>query len=487
MDKNFFDYYPEQIFSPLTGENRRLFWEILISIYHRFFDETTEFVDDAFSASKIRTHIKGVLLAAKVTWVDEASGQKQIIGENDDIDQRVYYCYQRLVDCEWLKIERRGHKDHVFMSPRIVELLQLLDTAGRDVSRHVGGSVLSVHSALGRIMDEKSTATDVVMSLEQAVDESRNMARRMNRLAMHLRDISSKIAEFPDAMKKAEAFFNDFINESSFVDYNDIKKKDHPMRFKRSILRILEDLEFNQVLKARVLTSLEQDQSIGDQATIRLAESIAAIRKVFINTDNLLDRIDKTHSKLVHRFNEALRYRRRAGSDLKGRIEDALALLRKRQSVDSLSLANPSPEIGGISADHLYKIKRQKRQLERQSGTVVREVSLKKKLRDKLHREFLMEMTVTQDRLNEWLQTYFERVDSLSSTDIDVETPEDFAMFIQSLRLCSDSAFLNKKFSETLQEFKFSITLDEVIEHDAVYCRPFEIARRSDAEGNPYV
>lgn len=483
MNKNFFDFYPDQIFSPLTGENRRLYWEVLISIYHRFFDETAEFVDDAFSASKIRSHIKGVLLSGQVTWVDE-SGNKEV---NADIDQRVYYCYQRLVDCDWLKVETRGHKDHVFMTPRIVELLQLLDTAGRDVSRHVGGSVLTVRSALDRIIDDKSTATDVVVSLEQAVDESRNMARRMNRLAMHLRDISSKIAEFSDANQKAEAFFNDFINESSFVDYNDIKKKDHPMRFKRSILRTLEDLEFNQVIRARVLTSLEQDQSVGDRAVLHLSESISAIRKVFINTDNLLDRIDKTHTKLVHRFNEALRYRRRVGSNLREHIEGALSLLKKHQSVASLSVPNPTPAVAGISAEHLYKIKRQKRHLERQAGTEVREVSLKKKMRDTLHREFLMEMTVTQDRLNDWLSTYFERGTSLSSTDIDVETPEDFAMFIQSLRLCSDSAFLNKKFSETLQHYRFDMKSGDVTEHDAVYCRPFEITRRSDAEKDSHV
>lgn len=482
MNKNFFDYYSDQIFSPLTGENRRLYWEVLISIYHRFFDETAEFIDDAFSASKIRSHIKGILLSDQVTWVDEEPSKKDI-----DIDQRVYYCYQRLVDCDWLKVETRGHKDHVFMTPRIVELLQLLDTAGRDVSRHVGGSVLTVRSALDRIIDEKSTPTDVVVSLEKAVEESRNMARRMNRLAMHLRDISSKIAEFPDAIQKAEAFFNDFINESSFVDYNDIKKKDHPMRFKRSILRTLEDLEFNQVVRARVLTSLEQDQAVVAPAIVHMNESISAIRKVFLNTDNLLDRIDKTHTKLVHRFNEALRYRRRVGTNLKEHIEGALAMLKKHQSVESLSVPNPTPEIAGISADHLYKIKRQKRQLERQTGTPVREVSVKKKMRDTLHRAFLMEMTVTQDRLNEWLGTYFKYGDSLSSTDIDVETPEDFAMFVQSLRLCSDSAFLNKKFSETLQHYNFVIKSSEVTEHDAVYCRPFEITRLNGAEGDHHV
>jgi hypothetical protein len=481
MNKNFFDYYPDQIFSPLTGDNRRLNWSILLSLYHRFFDETAEYVDDDFSVSKIRRHIKGLLLSSKVTWVDEESGKKGD-DENVDLEQRVYRCYQRLVDCGWLKIETRGHKDHVFMSPRIVELLQLLDTAGSDVSRHVGGSVLTVHSALERIIDEKSTATDVVVSLEQAVDESKNMTRRMNRLAMHLRDVSSKIAELPDAIQKAEAFFNNFINESSFVDYNDIKKKDHPMRFKYVILRRLDDLEFNHELKSRVLTSLEQDPSIGnhDKALLRLTESIGVIRRVFINTDNLLDRIDKTHSKLVHRFNEALRYRRRVGSDLKVHIEAALSQLKNHKSITSLSVVNTTPEMGGISGEHLYKIKRQKRQLDRQKSTAIREVSVKKKLRDKLHREFLMEMAVTQDRLNDWLGAYFEQADFLSSTDIDVETPEDFAMFIQSLRLCTDSAFLNKKFSEMLKHYEFSITGTDVIEHEAVYCRPFEISRHQD-------
>jgi hypothetical protein len=480
MSKNFFDFYPEQIFSPLSGANSRVFIDVLMSLYHRFFDETADYDEEAVPVSIIKTHIESVLRTAKF-WTDENSGSREVVSDTTDIVQKVHYTYMRLLDCGWLKLERQGHKDYVFMTPRVVELLDLLDNVGRELSRHVGGSVLSVYRNLLGITDknQKTTAPDIVMSLEQAVEDSRSMAKRMRRLAAHLRDLTEKIAEFDDAIKKAEAFFDGFINESSFVDYNEIKKKDHPMRFKADILAMLNDIEFNPVINADVRAAMAADKSIGEQADVKLSESLAKIRGIFINTDNLLDRIDKTHANLVYRFNEALRYRRRAGSDLKERIEDVFSLLRHKPDIESLNVVNQMPEISGISAEHLYKIKRQKRTLDRNNSSQERKVSAVTMMRNRLHRDYLMMMTVNPERLLEWLDETIGSAVFISSKDIAVETPEEFVMFIQSLRLCSGSAFFKDKFSDILNNYTFTISSesDGVSDHDVVRCHEFSIQR----------
>lgn len=477
MAKNFFNYYPEQIFRPLTGDNRRLYLDVLISIYHRFFDETADFDEVSSPAVTIRNHIEDIIKSNQF-WINERSGKRELISEITDLNQSAYYIYQRLIDSGWLKMERQGHKDHIFMSPRIVELMQFLDSAGREISKHVGGSVLSVFNGLKTLVDEKATGPDIVSSLELAVDGSKSMARRMNRLASHLRDLSEKISEFPDAIQKADAFFNDFINESTFVDYNDIKKRNHPMRFKAEILSLIHEVEFNHVIHARVIRSLESDTAIIDQPEMKLDKSLSVIRRIFINTDNLLDRIDKTHVKLVHRFNEALRYRRRVGSDLKECIEDTFALIRGAKQLDDLELSNHMPEIGALSSESMYKMKRKKRILDPNASTKIRKVSAEELLKGKLHRAYLGKMSINDEKLSTWLESLLITSREVSSLEVSVDTPESFAMFIQARRLCSNNSHFNTKFRDTLTLFNFTLTSEDEREHDVVYCREFSIERR---------
>lgn len=478
LAKNFFDHYPEQIFSPLTGDNRRLFLDILISLYHGFFDDDADFDGLSPSATQVRQRVTDILSTSR-TWFDEQTGKPQAIDPTIDLVQKTHYCFQRLVESGWLKVERQGHKDHVFMSPLIIELLEFLDGAGKDISKNVGGSVLTVRDSLDRVLNAKSTDQDIFMSLGQAVDESRKMSRRMNRLASHLRDITEKIAELPDAAQKAEAFFNGFINESSFADYNDIKDKNHPMRFKSDILQMLHKIEFDQLVNQRVVSALEVEHDDRAAAKSALIDAITKIRGIFIRTDSLLDRVDKAHANLVHRFNEALRYRRRAGTDMKVHLEEALTLMRENDLQGSVNLPSQTPEVGGVSEDHLYKIKRQKRQLANVEGSKVRHVSKSVLLKNEMHREYLKRMTVTQDKLNIWLSEIMLSQDEIKSTDIKVETPDGFMLFIQSLRLCSGSAFFNKKFVKTLKQFEFKHSgSQDVAEHDVVYCREFTVKRR---------
>lgn len=326
------------------------------------------------------------------------------------------------------------------------------------------------------------------MSLGQAVDESRKMSRRMNRLASHIRDITEKIAELPDAPQKAEAFFNGFINETSFADYNDIKDKNHPMRFKSDILQMLHKIEFDPLAHQRVVSALEVEHRDNQLAKAALMDAVTKIRGIFIRTDSLLDRVDRAHANLVHRFNDALRYRRRAGTDMKVHLEEALTLLREKDLQNTANIPSQTPEIGAISAEHLYKIKRQKRALSEQDGNTLRQVSKAVLLKNEMHRDYLKLMTVTQDKLNQWLDEIMPQQGELKSTQIMVDTPDGFMLFIQSLRLCAGSAFFNQKFAKTLKQYEFKYSAGQAVaEHDVVYCREFTVKRRYNAKRTDHV
>ena len=464
-----------------------MFLDILMSLYHRFFDDDADFDGVSPSASQVRLRITDILCTTR-TWFDEQTVKEQAIDPSIDQTQKTHYCFQRLVESGWLKVERQGHKDHVFMSPLIIELLEFLDGAGKDVSKNVGGSVLTVRDSLERVLNIKSTDQDIFMSLGQAVDESRKMSRRMNRLASHLRDITEKIAELPDAPQKAEAFFNGFINESSFADYNDIKDKNHPMRFKSDILKMLHKIEFDPLANQRVVSALEVEHRDNQLAKAALMDSLTKIRSIFIRTDSLLDRVDRAHANLVHRFNDALRYRRRAGTDMKVHLEEALTLLREKDLQDTANIPSQTPEIGAISAEHLYKIKRQKRALTEQSGATRRQVSKAVLLKNEMHRDYLKRMTVTQDKLNHWLDEILPQQGELKSTEIFVDTPDSFMLFIQTLRLCAGSAFFNQKFAKTLKQYEFKYSGSKAVaEHDVVYCREFTVKRRYNTQRTDHV
>ena len=478
MTKGFFDYYPNNTFNLLTGENKRLYLDIIILLYKDFFDETSDYEEISFSSFKIRSKIKEELYK-RASWFDEDTQEMICVNDGVDIDAHTSRVYLRLIECGWIKVDRQGHKDHVFMLPRIIELIEFLVSAGKNMSSDVGGSVFSIYQTLNVIRHQQVTDTDISVGLTKAVEDSRLIARRMNRLSSHIRGVSEKISEIGGANEKVDLFFESFIKESSFSDYKDIKSENHPFRFKSVILDFLRDFEFDGSLKDRLIKAVAKTKSIPrEEANEQLMEILSKMRKIFVNTDNLLERIDLSHGKLVRRVTESVQYQKRNISG--GCYREALELIKNKDCIESLDVANSLPQVFSISEDCLYKPKKKREKIAR--GTVVKNhISNEGRLLNKEIRAYQDSISIRDEDLCSWVADKLGSNDSMRSVDIDIVTAPDFFAFVQARRLCGQ---YREGFHATRRNYMFTLNGEELVDHLALFSAEFTIEKSYNKDRN---
>lgn len=81
---HFFNLYPDNIFFPLAGENRRFFLDLIVSMHSKFFSESAEFIDTSIPIPRIKDFIEETLHEG--SWIDGES-------EENSIKSRTIYVY----------------------------------------------------------------------------------------------------------------------------------------------------------------------------------------------------------------------------------------------------------------------------------------------------------------------------------------------------------------------------------------------------------
>lgn len=476
MASKFFNYFPDAIFSPLTGENKRVYLDILMNLYHAFFDESADFEDAHLFDSRVRDCIRNTFIDIKV-WVDEESGNPVDVMDIPDIGGQVYRIYDRLVSTGWLNVERIGHKNHVFMTPRVIELLEFLESAGGDEIREVGESVLGIYSSLKTIVEGRVTQQDMVAGLRGTERNSRAFARRMNRIAANMRDISERIGEMLLLKDKTNAYFEQFINNTSFIELQDIKSNNHPFRYRWDILALIRKIEHDPEVNQRFIDALRQDSSVDDPA-FALNSMLSVVQRIFSNADVMSERIDKNNAKLSKRFADAVRYNRRTRTDTKEKLEQAIQDISKAHPSHLVNLPNRLPYVFAFSEDGLHKPKKARPPVRPPKGVSTKQISSEEAMLSRLRRQYLQDIRVDEAVFHHWLAKLLEgHPKGLSSQDVLIETAPEFAMFIESRRLCSSSHAETSRFKTILKQYDFILTGDELAEHHLLFCRPFLITR----------
>lgn len=479
--KNLFDYYPEAIFNPLSSPNKRLYFEVIESLYQTFFDDSVDYIETTIEITKIKSHIEQILFDSELgTYFDEDNGVEVDLKSIDEFKNRANAIYSKLKESGWLKIDKDGVRQRIFMSPRITSLIDFLSKSSTDFSDEIGGSVFSIYQTLLVVSSQNYGPKDVVAALNNATSQSRRISQRMNNLGAELLDLHEKLGELLDLSEKTKMFFEDFIGNSSFTAYKDIKGVNHPFRFKSEILKLLDNMEYMPNLRNKIITNIQEAGNIdSEKAHSDLIGMLRIIRNVFYNTEPLLDRIDRNHSRLVKRINEAVKYQQRTPTSISESFTKALSLIKQIDSdIGILSVNSPIPKIYAFKDSSFTLPICKKTPIQTKQALVNRSISNHKAMQIKLYRNYAQRLFVTQDGFLKWLEKQFQQheVENISSLNIKVETIEDTIFFSQARRLCKPSHEQKSQFSRAMESYSFTLLSEVAIEHETVICRPFNLA-----------
>lgn len=494
---SFFKRFPDTIFAPLAGSQRQGYLELILFLYRSFFDEASDLIEIAVPPRKVRDAIGHFVASTSDLWLFEEDILDDQTEKTLDLSSKVQRIYQRLIETGWLKLDKEGLKTQVYMSPSVSELCEFLAVAGQNVAKQVGGSVFAIHQTLKGVLAADALPADQAAGLDKALEDSVAIARRMNRLAAYMREVTEQLNEQLMLGNKVSLFFDAFIKESSFADFKDIKNQNHPFRFKTHILAVIDQMEFDSVLNQRLHQSLQRDSDLTPaQAQAKLLQTLHKIRTIFHNTEHLLARIDHSHGRLVRRVSEAIKYSQRTPVGLAHDFKQALATLAQYQQVcdrqNSLeevipTTAHPLAFPKALGGEALAMIRRKKAPPIAFIQQGMRQISLRKQVYTELKRAYSQRLFVTDAGLEAWLVkqwqhkqqasqlTHSKTVFNLYSTELAVKQLEDFVYFATARRLGIRSHQMQSKFKQTLKRYQFTPLGEEAINHGWVTCKAFVV------------
>ncbi|NRP60635.1 Wadjet anti-phage system protein JetA family protein [Marinobacterium sp. xm-d-564] len=463
-----FNKLPDDIFAPLSGQNRQVYQSVLLELADLFFDE--DLIDPFIAKDLVRSTIENAVVKLGVRrWVAESEEEAELPTSSADYTNRIY---RRLVQTGWLEEEQKIYRTYVLLSPSVSYLLRNLVSIARLEKRSYGGTVLNVLSSL------ESAINDPVgrgITLSEAADTAAEFSAHLTDMMLGLRELKISLAESHNPQEIVRGFFDRFVEHILVSDYKTLKTKNNPFRFRRQILSLLRDLQFD-TLKVEMLTEHYQMQYEieSETAEAMVHQHINRIIRIFESVDQRLAIIDDFRYQLEKRVADTVRYMDKTTPGMAARLSRVIAKLAEKdgreippvQSLDQYGFISPS----SIRSPVRRRVETAPRVITQQ------QIDPKVLYMRQLFKEWKARREVKVDRIEAYLDRHFLNGENLvSASEFTIDSIEDYICFSYVRHLNS----LGKKARKTAERYQIEFDEEYVRVADMVECRGFKIHRNN--------
>lgn len=461
-----FNKLPDDLFLPLSGKNRHIYQAVLLHLADLFFDE--DLIDPFVPKDLVRSSIEEAVVRLGVRrWEPEEddTDDQEIPRSSAEYTNRIY---RRLVQTGWLEEEQRIYRAFVLVSPAISFLLRSLVSIANLEKRSYGGAVLNVLSSL------ESAVNDPVgrgITLSEAAQTSAEFSAHLTDMMLGLRELKISLTNADTPQEVVRGFFERFVEHILVSDYKTLKTKNNPFRFRRQILSLLRDLQFDTLKLDQLIRHYqEQFECSYEDAEAMVHQHINRIIRIFESVDQRLDTIDDFRYRLEKRVADTVRYMDKTTPGMASRLSRLVTALARRSRF-------PKPDTleqtGFISPASIRSPIRRRVQAE---PRVIRQQVIDPKVLElrELFKAFKERREVRVDRIEAYLNRHFDGQMALNASQFEINSIEDYICFSYIRHLAS----LGKKAKKTADQFniEFKDSYTEVAE--MVECRDFVIHRK---------
>jgi len=467
-----FNKLPDDIFLPLSGQNRSIYEVVLLELADLFFDE--DLIDPFIPKDLVRSTIENAVVRFGVRrWEAEAGEESELPQSSADYTNRIY---RRLVQTGWLEEEQRIYRTYVLLSPAISYLLRSLVAVARFEKRSYGGAVLNVLSSLEAALNDPSGRG---ITLAEAAQTAADFSAHLTDMLLGLRELKITLAGSSTPQEVVRSFFDRFVEHILVSDYKTLKTKNNPFRFRRQMLSLLRDLQFDPLKQQQLAEHYQLQYEITlEEAEALVLQHVQRIIRIFESVDQRLAAIDDFRYQLEKRVADTVRYMDKTTPGMAARLSRLIAELGKREEREIPRLA--SLEETGFLAPASVRSPIRKRieakpRIITQSEIDPRVLELRL-----LFKEWKERREVKVDRIEAYLDTQFAGRDSLSAVDFRIDSIEDYICFSYVRHLNS----LGKKARKTVERYQIQFEDRYVNVADMVECRGFVIHRNPTGTHN---
>ncbi|WP_146166015.1 Wadjet anti-phage system protein JetA family protein [Stenotrophobium rhamnosiphilum] len=322
MSKPFFDRFPgdPDLLRPLVGPNRRRAWDLLLKLHDDYFGpDAPPPPDEGFKRRNIVVAIENFLLNSSA-WVADDDDHPA-----ENTYQQASVLLSRLLRTGWLIEKRTGVRYFIEMNEPVSAFLEHLKQFAEEGPQYIGADVLMIHNTMNQV---EANPVAQASAFSRAALDARRVISKLKTTRVKVRDLMASLANEAETHAFVKGFFQDYVTGIFIADYRELRTKNHPLRGRDDILRIVSDLrddpEKRELLREGYASFMRNtDKHSIEEAMDRDFERFRRFEEV----ESHLDRLDHSITRAVRQGTSFISYNLRTRGRLEKLLEQAAQVI----------------------------------------------------------------------------------------------------------------------------------------------------------------
>ncbi|EPJ53599.1 MAG: hypothetical protein OFPI_10400 [Osedax symbiont Rs2] len=440
---------------------------MLIELADLFFDE--DLIEPFIAKDLVRSTIEDTVVRIGLRiWEREEEDTEEDYQPPRSTAEYASRIYRRLVATGWLEEEQQIYKSYVLMAPSNSYLLRSLVSIAKMDKRSYGGAGLNVLSSLEAAINDPEGRG---ITLQEASQSASEFSAHLTDMLLGLRELKISLTQSQSPQDIVRQFFDTFVEQILVSDYKTLKTKNNPFRFRRQILTMLRDLQFDSIKLEKLIHHYQlqfENEYLDAEAMVH--GHINRIIRIFESVDKRLDSIDDFRYKLEKRVADTIRYMDKTTPGMASRLSRLITAVAKDSSLLRKHPIRHLENSGFLSPSSIRSPMRRRIQV---APRVIHQQIIDPKVIElrELFKAYKARREVRVDRIEDYLARHFANNDTLQADQFEIGSIEDYICFSYIRHLAS----LGKKGKATNEQYNIEFKENYIEVDDMVTCRDFTI------------
>lgn len=436
---NLFDIVPENLFSVLSSQNKKIYTNALFVIKECYKQEMSLPKDEV--ATAIASKMEDEILQMKLE--DEDFENIEVEYSEVSTTDKAYAILRRLKWAGWIEFEIQddNFNEYVILPDYAIDILNVLYSLCGKRNTEYSMYAYTTYSALKIAIEENTN--QLYTAVMAAYDNSTKLINSLKSLYNNLGRYYRKIIEKTEINSILEEHFGDY---KDYIDkiYHPLKTDDPVNMYKVPICKMVDkivsdNISFEILLSQAVKTGFYENE---EKAKEDLFQKLFEIQAIYSDINRKIKTVDNKNSEYIVATTRKIGYLLTSDKEQKGKIINILRNAKKESTVD---LMRANTQIFNQSYIDKESIFLRSSKSERKQGKPLAVEDIKIETDEDLH-EFMESVgkSYTSEKVMAYMDKILENGSILSVKDLNIKNDEDFILLMLG----------------TMNEEKFSYTVD---------------------------
>lgn len=422
---NLFDVIPENLFSVLSSQNKRIYVNALMIIKECYKQEMSMPKDEV--ASAIAAKMEDEIIQMQLEESEYENNEK----ERSEISttEKAYAILRRLKWAGWIEFEIQGDnfEEYVILPDYAIDILNVLSSLLDKRNTEYGLYAYITYSTLKIALEENSN--QLYTAVMAAYDNSNRLINLLKSLYNNLGRYYKKIIEKTEINSILEEHFGDY---KEYIDklYHPLKTDDPVNMYKVPINKMInkivgDNVTFDTLLEQAMKSGTYEDE---EKAKEDLYQKLFEIQEIYTNINKSIKTVDNKNSEYIIATTRKIGYLLTSDKEQKGRLINILKNAKKERTV---KLMQENIQVFGqsyIDKDSIF-LRSSKSEKKQGKPLAVEEIKIET---DEELRDFMEKVgnSYTSEKVKNYMQQILKDNEAVTTNDLQIKTDDDFILLM---------------------------------------------------------